>query len=366
MHKFFSDWYRVVNASPSAELLSARWNGLSVFIENENLTDALDLLRLVNNLPPSQPDFKEKFSQSIMENDPSFPLRNNEFELALLAEIALIQGIESQEVSMDFSLAICLGLKATEMGGGRRTNNVPDLSVIAENFLLQDIAEARRMVEADVKKTVRDFSQQFAPISLLMKGNSQLQLVEPPLASWVKDLMSLLKTLAELNSFALEESNILWWVIGEGCRSLNVAFESLPPKSLPILVAKDLQELVKVLPGPASAKEILRTVLKKANIEVNNQLSISDSVNALQSEWKESLLPKNGLLARSLQVLDLCPIANAMQTSHEFYKSWTSTAEKKSGIKSNTKISYIDFCYQSYIEMLFMRAILQCSTAMKD
>jgi hypothetical protein len=88
------------------------------------------------------------------------------------------------------------------------------------------------------------------------------------------------KLLVRQISLGDEELQMLWWLIGGHSSVANAPFTKVDGALRPLAFGKELGELTKVSPGPASVKALL----SRAGI-ADEVLKISDTVNAADIDW---------------------------------------------------------------------------------
>src|SRR5712691_4708654 len=96
MHKFFGEWYRVAEIDPKGDDLPKRWVGVESTVESLDTAKALDVARLFSGSTTVTPEFREQFALTFQKADASFPMRNNELELRILAGATIVHYVESK------------------------------------------------------------------------------------------------------------------------------------------------------------------------------------------------------------------------------------------------------------------------------
>lgn len=83
-----------------------------------------------------------------------------------------------------------------------------------------------------------------------------------------------------------EELDMLWWLVGGRIRLGSIPFDKVDHGAQPLLMARDLAVLTKLLPGPAS----IAAVLARAINSPDDTCCVADCVNACAYEWMETSL----------------------------------------------------------------------------
>src|SRR5947207_2127497 len=98
-HKHFVDWYRVAQIDPSKTALDARWAGITQLIADPPASRTVDLVRAAHQQLDGRPKLLDEFRELFQATDPTFEMRGNDYEVAVLVAISLLQLLESQPSS---------------------------------------------------------------------------------------------------------------------------------------------------------------------------------------------------------------------------------------------------------------------------
>jgi hypothetical protein len=82
VHPDLADWYRIVDPSPTTELLSLRWEGVESFCQDASREAVLNIVRLHYRVGIAD-DRRRQFLEIFKSIDATFPNRNNEELLAI-------------------------------------------------------------------------------------------------------------------------------------------------------------------------------------------------------------------------------------------------------------------------------------------
>src|SRR5690349_6046834 len=117
MHRYFPDWYRAADLSPTAETLEKRWQAVEVFTNEIELNDALELVRLYFDRPTIVSDFSERYSAVFQGQDATFSTRDNSVQLRVLAGASIARIVETTRTNVTDAVALavvcgfCRGLR---------------------------------------------------------------------------------------------------------------------------------------------------------------------------------------------------------------------------------------------------------------
>jgi len=84
-----------------------------------------------------------------------------------------------------------------------------------------------------------------------------------------------------------EESDVLWWIMGEYSRDHDKPICEIKIPELYILVGKELADLISIIPGPFSAQAYLNKMLKLSSVDFSKPIKISDAVNKADKKWRQ-------------------------------------------------------------------------------
>lgn len=147
-----------------------------------------------------------------------------------------------------------------------------------------------------------------------------------------------------------EELDVLWWLHGEHCEIRETPFHDVPEVERPLIFAKDLAELTRVLPGPPAIKSLL----SRSGIDDNAMLSIHDVVQALPVKLLLRFVPDDALGKVSVVTT---PILEAIRRRQEVdgRDAWAQTWAAVCGLKQDTKLPALRLAEAAYRELLLVK-----------
>jgi hypothetical protein len=366
MHKFFGEWYRIAGIVPNDDLLRKRWQGIENFLESINLSAVLNLVRLFYARQLKDASFIEIFRQSFQEADAAFPMRGNDLELGILAGSIIGHFIENNisELSDAYALAI---LCANFRGTGPYVAAIPELLSIAQNYLAKRSAQLRSYSHmTKIKIQNMDIDNLIADVKQNSEGGN-LQALSPHLVNTLNEITGAIDRVAEsvekiLNLIGLqqEETNILWWLLGEYSRDLNRKMADIGLPAACLVAGKELADLTIILPGPLSAEAFLDKTLRDVEQDLRDLLTLKEAVNMSPINWRSNWL---AALKCTELIQDLCPVLLAVikSTETEGEDEWFPIFEKAAKFTGEYVISPLNLSMQVYQENLLCRIVANIS-----
>lgn len=360
MDSNFGEWYRTVHLEPDDNLLKRRWKGVSNF-SSKALTKSkvLGLSRIFYRRKPNDTAFEKEFRTAFLEVDKAFQMQGNDLELAVLAGATLANILKGKDYGLGNIAA--LATVCPYIQGKGATTTVPDIQKRARAHLVQRSASLRVASRLQWKHIpVPQLDDLLEAISNACKENAITNL-EEPLVALLKKLgvatQSVVKGLNQVHRNQLlhrEESDALWWMQGRYSRDLEIPLDQVVLPIAGMIAGKELADLVRVVPGPFSARAILHQVLAREGSDAESEFTLSTAINGADREWRERW-------ARSFsnsETIDLCPILFAVKKSLETddSKSWFAAFKKAMALPASTKIKPIETAMQTYEEGLFIKA----------
>lgn len=364
MHKQFAEWYRSVSIEPNDDLLKNRWAGIENYLKLDlTASDIVELVRLFFNIPVNNDGFYTQFIDCFTNIDSAFQ-RKFALEISVLAGSTLITLIENED---DFSvfatlLTCCIAFN-------KREAVVPDIYEIIRNEYINYSVSIRENLFINKEENIKFPS--------VKKLSDHLKVNEA--ASWDSNLSSMLNEyLISLNSYLskaqktnqgieesikiyTEDSQILWWLVGEWSKDLNQPFKELSPIEASLIIGKELADLVDNSPGPYSAEAVLHKMIGYCKKGANQNLIFADAVEAADIEWRKAVLEEYA----SQNLKEITPILTAISKSLEVEnsKEWLPAFKGATKLEADKiKLSSRELAFQMYLECL----TIKCLTNLRD
>jgi hypothetical protein len=359
VNNLLPNWYHVARVDVDGNELERRWEGIEAFDRGLKLDKALDALRLFNGIPTRDSNFKQEYGTVFQQIDPTFRIRNNDLELRILAGASTVKVLDRQhgDLSDPVALAItCVNSRGLYSNGMDMNQDVLD---VALNYLLKRAVQVRspdkltfaRTSIGKFSKAVETFGGSFTTST----AETKAALAEPfnLLSTAVGDQGSLISKLNYALRVQREETNILWWLLGEHSRDLEKPLTEFKLPAITLITGKELADLTSFAPGPRSIPAILDRALRLVAPKLPASITIKDAVNGTPREWRERLMADT-----EMQVFqDLCPIHSAVERSIEASgnNDWVRAFNARSLVKVSQHISPLDLALQIYQERILIQ-----------
>lgn len=350
MHSSFPDWYRAAQLKPDGDLITKRWAAINTF--EPSRATMLDLARVFYNIGSPSADFITAFRATFQKKDVTFPAKGNDVEMQVLAGAELVDSwgdnvaLWSSYAALTVVCSSCRGL---------RSPKVPEILELA----VQRLGErcGARFDAAKLGKSA-DLSAEAQKALKTSCDQGTVPPLGPPLVVLMQE-MARLRTAVTNHQQQLElqseETNILWWMMGEHGRDGGVHFSDLPASAACLTVGKDLADLVRVAPGPLAAQAFLERALRLTSEKPDASVRIKDAVNAIAPEQREQWLSTSRW---DDALADFCPLHHALRLSLSSAEkdAWLPAFEKSTGLQKEAALSGREVAYQMYLEGVLHRA----------
>lgn len=359
-HNQFADWYRLANLTFTAEGLEKRSQGIEQLGVEIKYDSVLDIVRLSRGeyVPPT---FLNSVIEAFAQFDLTFPRRDNTVEVQVLAGCVIAYLLKGKPSSK--SDVAALASVTSDFFSIRRQTIIPDFLEMAQLYLRAEGDRVRQLADIDStssapQKTISQkeiniakeaVTQGFSAASVVGVVDTLISEITQGRATISEFLNVLVKANSGLKGnqeILQEESNILWWLLGETSRDLDQHVSALPLPAASIIIAKELSDHTFLQPGPVSAKHLLNKMLSIGRKRLSDT-TLHEATNLAPRDWREKWLP-----SISAVVLDLCPVmlATSNSLSTNGADDWLPIYEKAMGNNAKEKISATDLAFQVYLE----------------
>jgi hypothetical protein len=149
-----------------------------------------------------------------------------------------------------------------------------------------------------------------------------------------------------------EESNVLWWLFGSYSTTLKKSFNKLTAELLSIIIAFELNNLTKSLPGMGGVEGIIHRALSSVEYESGSMHTIDviiDSIKGYEDNVK-ILLPDD-----HSEIQFFTPFLFGIKCHSEHAGiEWKTVYKKHVDLDLETKVVYDNFSFQLYKELAFI------------
>ena len=365
MHDYFADWYREIDANPSPEKLELAWGAVESVAERAyERSSLLDLVELAfSKNAPEQ--IKETISKNIKEADSTFPMRDNEHALQVLAAASLIQRIKARG---DDWLLAALATSNRSWTADIVTGVQDDLVTTSKNVLAEEaVAEREAALQREMPST-RELSTAIEDLKSLEFDNvvtSQAQIAQQNLDKLYEGLCAVLEIIPNnITAHARfsdqqpalrvlkEENNVLWWVFSEFSSEMDLPISEINKDAWNIYAAVELADRTTLLPAPDSMKAVLDKALFQRD-KVRKQTSLEACVNACDTDWIEKFIKRLPAVLPER----MAPIITALSSKRDGAtgSNWSSVIKQRVDLDPTDKVSRRVLAWQLYQECLLMR-----------
>jgi hypothetical protein len=296
MNERFVDWYGDVSANPSPERLERRWRAIEAIAAPQSRMDVLDLVRIAVGQTAKRAGFRDSVNKAIREHDSTFNA-NAAVETRILCAAALTELFKSES---KFATLASLALQAADWFGSRKGEFPKFALVEARNHNALSGEDLRK--DRDYPKKLRSlkFSRENVEPTWPTTSINEVERI----FKWTKDVAETTSAwIGESESRTTqlrEEIDILWWLVSAYSRDLGVPLKKIPKASRSLVVAKEIADMVRRLPGPLGALGVMERALDGEK----NDSSALDAIKNAPDSWKALHRRSDDQVA----VHDLCPV----------------------------------------------------------
>lgn len=350
MLDYLADWYRLVSITPDSEMLGKRKQGIEKYVVGMNMQSAFEVVRLFLGYEPKNNKFIDELRAAFRDVDELFQLRDNDLEMRVLAAASIEYCTSSNHKhSTNIALAtICASFQKTD------TLSIVDETInLSHKFLNMKSVnlrsrEALPSIKLDIKLDE-------------LKKSLQTSVTYDTLApaiDYLKHFSSVKKALNILEKSLRaqeEETDILWWLLGEYSNDLKCNVASLEQSAATIISAKELADKTRIIPGPISIEAFLSKAIQKSKQNNKDTITLKEAINSTPLDWRDKTIGQKLFD----DVIDLCPVHCAIRKSVESGDddSWIAGFEKQIEIKADKQLSPLLLSLQTYKECLLVENI---------
>jgi hypothetical protein len=337
MREEFPRWYRLVGMGDNRERLELRWKGVVGLVENPDGKSIETMIAIaLRTKPRPQATNVVSLRQIFKDIDDLFDMEENGRELEILCGSALATLFED-----DGDTAAVAALSTTTAScGGVRTADFPMDLVGAANAAIARISDGRRTrpdlgkmtiattpkisVEPENAALKQTFNGDFVAAALTALSKQ----TENAMLRFARSVSAVLKEAHNFAEIQDEELQMLWWLFGGRSTKMHRPFSDVSPEAQTFILAAELADITKFLPGPASVKPIL----SRAGLKERKKCSVPAAVNACEAS----------LLGSLIDDMEPSPIT---QPLHFAIKRKLETGDETSWISAWSNITGIDAAF---------------------
>ena len=291
----FPIWYREVSIGDDRERMQRRWRGLCALVDAATRADVEAMISSAfKTKAAAQPTSLIRIGKAFKDADDLFSIGGNDREMEVLCGAGLILLCRAGAA---VSAAAALAITTAAAAGGRTPKVSLDLVAAAEAGLAAMAEAVRKRPNLDqyAKAVAPKFDFENAAVKVRGQQNFEGVIAAFGLAAdAVRENVAGVarqnkKAVAAVNQFIAvqdEELQMLWWLVGQRSWDFDTAFASVPADAQALVLPKELADLTKFLPGPASVKGLLG----RAGLKDSKKITIPLAVNACDKTWLGKLI----------------------------------------------------------------------------
>lgn len=358
MHEQFEHWYSRVDLGDDPDRLTNRWTGIAAVIANVDLGHCGGLIDLFLDRGGPDSDSAREFIQGLMaEADETFPEDGNIAELSLIAEIVLALAMEESKKD-EFAGCVANLTSAAFAGGLIPVDSATDLLGRAQS------AARIQAVEIRSRSKLSNLSGSTAPkldlASAVADGDNMgdfnkarevFERIEEKIGAAIAGSAKIAAKERRIleNQLAIqdEEIDLLWWASNQVVSATGDPIISLPDGARALIVGADAANLTNFTPGPVS----LPALLEKAGMSRDKHTTISDAINAVDTEWLKAISPET--VSQRLPIH--FAIAKRLETPDK--NAWPAHWASIVRLDNSASLSEIELAHLFYNERLALSAV---------
>lgn len=355
MHQDFARWYEAVSLGDESKR-QKRWEGIAgvVASADRQMLEALLRLAFATRQQPAAAAL-QAMRQCFKNADEAFEMSGNDRELQVLAAASLIALMQDASARMAEEAAIAV--TTTMLLDGRSSGTLPmDLAALGEAAIRKLGEEGRRrptiQLAQDLPKLAFDkaaakVTEQFDAATVSSAFSLAAESTSQVLKALFQKQTSAISSVDKFLRVQDEELQMLWWLTGQRCKSLDCAFDAIKPEAQPLVFARELADATEVLPGPASIKAIL----SRTGLKGRKKISVVTAVNGPDEDWLRNIFNSESISPV------LTPIHYAIHQRLEIGADvWAPVWASATGIDAERMLSPLDlseFFYRERLLILF-------------
>jgi hypothetical protein len=316
----FPEWYSVVEPGFTSERITRRLTAISKIAASTTKKNLTDLVSLFYGVCLNDA-FIGEIRASLRDADDTY-VSHDKAELAVVAGGVLYFLLrKSSSVANTAALFLLCG----EYGGLRDTARIDAVVVRARNYLTEEGSRVRdealrfpnmtELLKVATKK-LQTATKEKPATEEEVDSDAGLEIQSDTLTALKAYATGMSEALAVLEKRRLEESSVLYWLLGGSTLISEESFEKVDRARLCLLAANDLAAQTQHLPGPASCRSILRTVIGRGKGNAQ-QSSTGACIGKLAAGDGEKLLRGTKALAPLFM-----PLSFALEKNRE--NGWAS------------------------------------------
>ena len=285
MHPYLIDWFRNVEINVDLDMVEKRWETATIYGKQLTRKSAETLLRLVLFTGTDAGQVK-MLTDALLKLDREFPVAGNTEELRLMAGVVMVTTFASFS---DAGNAMALGLRAAAPSA-RQTNPIHPAILTEANKYWRIQGEVQRPDDFGLDSEVgpNSFAAQYEAMKKAETADEAVAIQSAQAeynAALAKVIHDGQRVLSRQIRRLAEESNLLWWVIGEYSTTLNQHSAELTADRYALVAAAEAADRTGILPPPPSYGALLNRALSRCKPEPKKSLPYSNFLQKSDEKW---------------------------------------------------------------------------------
>jgi hypothetical protein len=353
----FSEWYAVVDPGFTGDRIAKRLGAINKLAASMTLAKAPDLVQLFYSQAGAQ-EFVDSVRSQLREADDTY-VSHDHAELAVVAAGVLHSLFQK---SSSVGLAGALLVRCGEFGRLQGATRVDAVVARAGAYLREEGTRVREqaltypnlgeLLKPTAKK-LHAATKERAAGEAEADVDSSFEIHNDTLSALRSYSNATTQALTLLEKRRLEESSILYWLLGARALESEDAFNEIDKARLALVAAHDLAAQTQHTPGPASCRAVLKSVIALGK-GTTQQASIEACLSEVSSEEGERLL-----FGTRTNLPVFLPISFGLDKRREvnWETGWESAFVSRTKLKANAGRPIEDISEQFYRELLLSRIL---------
>jgi hypothetical protein len=344
----FIEAYKILQPAAERGVVDARNKAFSEIAGKLDMAQIVDLCRLAFHLPYQAASYAEWFQNPLNQPDPQFFVAQDAAEAGRIATLVLRWYVSAGNSKVALAaLSASYAGKRQAFDNGELISASRDLITASSRKGGMTAPSAKIVLKdaGDLTKQNAEMTATFDPVRVAAYIGASVQDLRGGTNAAVTALGNAYQALRNDNLRLAEETDMLWWHVGDWSNILDLPRTSVPKKSVGLVSGLDLGAMVALTPGPYGAYGILKQALGATG---DKQASLTDAVSGLEAEQIGRLaLPK---------APDVFPVLTALQLAAAG-GDWTAQFKTIVRDAGEIKLTNLELATQAYRERVSMTDI---------
>lgn len=341
----FIEAYKSLQPAADRALVDARDKGAQKILESLTCPRVIDLARLAFHLPYEPASYADWFQAPLHDLDPHFFVAQDSAEAGRVATLALRQRVSERVIS------VALVVLAASYAGTRAAFDNGELVTQAKDLITASAKKGGMTAPSskiglpkvgDISKQKTEMTNAFDPAHTGAFVEAAVQDLRSGSEAAIIALSDAYQALRNDNLRLAEESDMLWWHVGDWSNILDVPRSRIVEKSVGLVSGLDLGAMVRLPPGPYGAYGILK---QSVGTNGDKPISLADAVAGLEKSQITRLMLQNAP--------DVFPVLSALRLA-AVGGDWMAQLEEADPGAAGGKLTHFELATQAFWERVSM------------